>query len=202
MKTIILTTALCLFATPVIAGRYNDVLKIGDPAPEWTDLPGTDDAKHSSADLSDRQAVVVFFTCNTCPYANDAEARVLALSKKYSDRGLAVVAINVDKHEDEVLMAMKERAQQQELTFPYLYDESQQIARDFGAKYTPEFFVLNAQRQVVYMGAFDDSPMGTEVQERYVESAVEAALAGETPQKTETAPVGCAIRYERVRRSR
>ncbi len=188
--------------TSADAGRYNKVLSVGDPAPQWTDLPGTDDAQHSLTDLADQKAVVVVFTCNTCPYAMDAEERVIALHKKYADQGVSLVAINVNKIEEDQMPAMKQRAKEKAYPFPYLYDDTQQIARDFGVKYTPEFFVIDQQRRIAYMGSFDDSPMGGEIKQRYVEQALDALLADQKPVVSETAPVGCAIRYERIRRPR
>src|SRR6202050_4023332 len=79
------------------AGKFNDLLKIGDEAPAWVELPGVDGKKHSLADLKDKQVVVVVFTCNSCPVASDYEDRIIAFAKKYAgpDKPTAVVAINV-----------------------------------------------------------------------------------------------------------
>lgn len=184
------------------AGEFNPVLDIGDPGPAWKDLPGTDGEKHSLSDLEDKQAVVVIFTCNSCPYAVDYEDRVNALTKTYAgeDGRVAVVAINVNTVEEDLLPAMKERAMEKGYLFPYLFDETQEIARTFGASRTPEFFLLDQQRRVVYMGAMDDSPMNESVDKRYLEEALQATLKGEQVPTTETPPVGCRIRFERRRR--
>ena len=186
----------------LIAGEFNQVLSIGDAAPLWTDLPGVDGITHSLADLEKSRAVVVVFTCNSCPYAVDAEDRMIALNEKYSSKGVTLVAINVNKVEDDLLPAMKRKADEKKFAFRYLFDESQKIATDFGAKYTPEFFVLDAERKVVYMGAMDDSPDGKNVTKRYVEAAIEATLNDQKPEVIETAPIGCRIRMERERRIR
>ena len=98
--------------------------------------------------------------------------------------------------------AMKDKARDKAFQFPYLFDETQKIAKDFGAKRTPEFFVLDQDRKVVYMGAVDDSPEGKSITKRYVEAALEATLAGNKVELAETIPVGCAVRFERARRSR
>ena len=97
---------------------------------------------------------------------------------------------------------MKKKVEEKGFKFPYLFDESQQIAKDFGAGFTPEFFVLNKDRKVVYMGAFDDSPNADKVKTQHVENAVAAALAGKSPAVIETVPIGCRIRIERRRRKR
>ncbi len=190
-------------STPFVdAGTYNLVLDIGDDAPHWNDLPGTDGAKHSFADLEDAKAVVVVFTCNSCPYAVDIEDRLLEFDKEFSKRGVALVAINVNKVEDDLMPAMKEKAEEKKFTFTYLFDETQKIAKDYGAKYTPEFFVLDGDRKVAYMGSMDDSPDGTKVSQKYVQLAVESVLKGEDLEKAETVPIGCRVRYDRKRRTR
>jgi thiol-disulfide isomerase/thioredoxin len=147
---------------------------------------------------------MVVFTCNTCPYAHDYEGRINELAKKYAgDEGkVAVVAINVNKVKGDLLPDMIERAKEKGLVYPYLYDETQQIAKTYGAMRTPEFFVLNPTRKVVYMGAFDDNTKEAAVTKHHVEDAISAALREEVPTTAETPPVGCAIRYERTRRAR
>ncbi|MCS6852676.1 MAG: thioredoxin family protein [Gemmataceae bacterium] len=184
------------------AGQYNKKLNIGDPAPAWTDLPGIDGRKHSLADLKDKDVVVVVFTCNSCPIAVDYEDRIIAFTREYAGPGskVAVVAINVNTIEEDRLPKMQERAKEKGFNFPYLYDETQKIARDFGASYTPEFFVLDKARRVVYMGAMDDTSNPANVKVRYLEEAVKAVLKGERPQPAETLARGCAIRYARTRR--
>ena len=99
---------------------------------------------------------MLIFTCNSCPVAVGYEDRILALTKKYTDKSTAFVAVNVNTIEEDRLDKMQERAQDKGFAFPYLYDESQRIAKDYGAMYTPEFFVLDQHRRIAYMGAMDD----------------------------------------------
>jgi len=192
---------LCLVCHAV-AGTYNKQLSIGDAAPAWTDLPGADGEKHSLADLAQRDVLVICFTCNTCPYAVDYEDRLIALAKKFAAEGnrCGLVAINANKVKDDLLPAMQERAKAKGFNFPYVHDETQQVARSYGATFTPEFVVLNKDRKVVYLGAMDDSPDGSKITKRYVEDAVAAALAGRKPEISETPAVGCAVRYVRERK--
>ena len=191
-----------LFVTTAHAGQYNQVLSVGDKAPAWKDLPGVDGEEHSLSDLKEKDVVVVVFTCNSCPYAVDYEDRLIEFAKQHAapDSGVELVAINVNKVPEDRLPKMKQRAEKKGFPYPYLYDESQRIAREYGAIYTPEFFVLNKDRKVVYMGAMDDSPNPEKVTKSYVLPAVEAALKGELPETKETIAVGCRIRYERERR--
>jgi peroxiredoxin len=184
-------------ASVAMAGQYNPDRNIGDPAPAWVDLPGVDEKRHSFKDLDKHEVIVVVFTCNSCPYAVDYEERIRRLAEKFgtADPRVAVVAINVNKVEADLLPAMKQRAEERGFNFPYLYDESQQIAKQYGAGRTPEFFVVNKLRQIVYMGAMDDNTKESEVKIRYVEDAIDATLAGKPIAVTETPAVGCAIRY-------
>jgi peroxiredoxin len=187
---------------PVLAGKFNPVLDIGDKAPAWKNLPGVDGKKHSLADLKDRDAVVVVFTCNSCPYAVDYEDRIIELTKEFAKRKVAVVAINVNKVPEDDFEAMQARAKEKSFNFPYLFDESQQIARDYGATYTPEFFVLDRRRKIAYMGALDDDPDFRKAETNHVAEALAAIMSGAKPKVTETVAIGCRIRLERKRRKR
>jgi peroxiredoxin len=196
----------CLFVCSVVslplpAGEFNEVLSIGDAAPSWAELPGTDGKPHSLADLKDKEVVVLVFTCVSCPTAVDYEDRLQALAKKYGEQGkVAVVAVCVNRVAEDKLPALTQRAAEKKFAFSYLYDESQQIAKRYGAVFTPEFFVIDKQRKIAYMGAFDDSTDPAGVKVRYVEDAIAAALKGEKPATTETIARGCRVRYARERK--
>jgi peroxiredoxin len=191
-------------ATPALAGKYNSVLNVGDPAPAWENLEGVDGKRHSLVDLADKDVVVVVFTCNSCPVATDYEDRILAFSKKFSgpDSSVGLVAINVNTVTEDRLPKMRERAEAKGFDFQYLYDETQKIGRAYGAAFTPEFFVLGKDRKVVYMGGMDDSSVPSMVKRNYLVPAVEAALAGHRPEVAEAPAIGCRVRYQRERRSR
>ncbi|MDA0809754.1 MAG: thioredoxin family protein [Planctomycetota bacterium] len=199
---IVITALATSWSQLVVSGEYNPVLSIGDKAPEWKELPGVDGKKLSLSDLKQKDVVVLAFLCNSCPYAVDYENRLIAFAKKHSgkDSKVALVAVNVNTVEEDLPPKMKEKAEAKGFSFPYLFDEIQQIAADYGAGFTPEFFVLNRDRKVVYMGAMDDSPNADNVKRRYLDEAVAAALASRLPKVRETVPVGCRIRIERSRR--
>lgn len=192
---------LVLLASVVNAGKYNPVLSPGDAAPKWEQLVNVDGKKHSLADVG-QPVVVVVFTCNSCPYAVDYEDRLNQLVSKTDPDKVAVVAINVNKIPEDSPEKMKERAKAKGFQFPYLFDPSQETARNYGATYTPEFFVLNQDRKVVYMGALDDSTDASKVKQQHVLKAIQATLAGEAPEVQETVAIGCRIRFERKRRTR
>ena len=179
------------------AGEFNKVLSVGDAAPVWSDLDGTDGKKHALADLKDKDVVVVVFTCNSCPVAASYEERIVAFAKKHADSKVAVVAINVNTGKDDQLPEMTKRAAKKKFPFPYLYDPTQEIARKYGANYTPEFFVLDKDRKVAYLGAMDDKSPPADAGTVFLEEAVAAALAGKKPATGETLARGCRIKFKK-----
>lgn len=190
--------SICLgLSTMARGGEHNEVLNIGDPAPAWRDLPGTDGINHSLADMR-QEFVVVVFTCNSCPVARDYEDRIIAFAKKHTDR-VGLVAINVNRIPEDSPAKMKARAEEKGYPFPYLFDESQKIARAYGAVFTPEFFVLDRERKVVYMGGMDDNSNPAEVKQTFLDDAVSALLDGKQPPLRETLARGCRIRFVRER---
>jgi len=196
---VVVCAAIC--SPSLMAGEFNTVLNIGDKAPAWVNLPGVDGEKHSQADLPKKKLAVVVFTCNSCPIAVDYEDRLIAFAEKHAAE-VSVTAINVNRVPADLLPKMKLRAEEKGFNFAYLFDESQQIAKQFGATGTPEFFLLSADRKVIYMGAMDDSTDAAKVKHHYLEDAVQAALAGKSPEVKESFANGCRIRYARVRRKK
>lgn len=171
-------------------------IKPGAAAPAWKNLPGVDGKNHSLDDLDGAKVVVVVFTCNTCPFSVDYEDRINSFTSKYADRGVKVVAINVNTEEGDRLADMKKRAKEKGFVFPYLHDESQKIGKAYGARVTPHCFVLDSERKVVYVGAFDDARKPDRVTREYLKTAVEATLQGKRPPTVQTKAAGCSIKYE------
>jgi len=196
LAALLAISGLLSFATVALAGKYNKKLNIGDPAPTFRGLVGIDDKTHSLDDYRDAKVVVICFTCNHCPVAVAYEDRFIQFVKDYKDKGVAFVAINVNTIRADRLDKMKERAEKKGFNFDYLYDPSQKIGRAYGATVTPHLFVLDGQRRIAYMGAFDDSKNPNRVKHHYVKDAVDALLAGQTPPVTETRQFGCSIKYE------
>lgn len=194
-----LLAATLLLPATAVAGTWNPDRAVGDVVPAWSGLRGTDGREHGWDEFAACEALVVVFTCNGCPYATDHEARIDDLATRYAAAGgrVAVVALNPNQIPEDSLEAMTKRAGERRFHFPYLADPDQAVARSFGALRTPEFFVLDGRRRIVYMGSLDDDPEGGEPTRRYVEEAVDALLAGRVPETAETAPVGCLIRSAR-----
>ncbi len=192
----VLAVAACVsIAAEKGRSKFNNVVVVGDKAPDWADLPGVDGKPHSLADYGDAKAVIVVFTCNHCPVAKAYEARLIELAKAY-EKEVQVVAISVSHNGADGLEKMKVRAAESNLPYPYLYDESQQSARKYGATATPHFFLLDGERKIAYMGAFDDNLEGIKVDKHYLADAVKAVLAGKEPRVRESLQRGCAIEYE------
>jgi peroxiredoxin len=196
---ILLPLALALFfsASAAHAGKFNKTLSIGDAAPTWSDLVGTDDKKHDLAEFKDAKVVVMIFTCNHCPVAQANEDRLIALQKKYEAQGIKIIAIGCNNIDADKLPAMKQRAAEKGYNFAYLHDPSQAVGRAYGASVTPQAFVLSADRRIAYMGAIDDSPLDVDgINKAYLRDAIDALLSGKAPETTETRAKGCGIDYE------
>jgi peroxiredoxin len=173
-------------------------LTLATEAPPF-DLPGVDGQNHSLDDYADAPILAVVWSCNHCPYVIAWERRMKALQAEYGDRGFRLVAINsndAESHPADSFDAMKERAREQEFNFDYLRDEDQTAARAYGPERTPEVFLFDRNRRLVYHGAIDDNREEDAVDERYVRDAIEALLADQDPPVSETPPVGCTVKWK------
>ena len=176
---------------------------IGDLAEDFR-LPNVDGKMVSMEDYSSAKGFIIVFTCNTCPYAKAYESRIIGLDEKYASKGFPVIAINpndVVKQPGDTMDEMKKRAKNKDYSFPYLRDDSQEVARSFGATKTPHVYVINKesanQYRVEFIGAIDDSPNDpTDVSETYVEDAINALLGGNKPSVTEKRAIGCTIKWK------
>jgi peroxiredoxin len=161
------------------------------------DLPGVDGRQHSLDDYADKPALAVVWSCNHCPYVQAWEGRMVELQREFGDRGFALVAISsndADAYPEDSFDSMKARAEGQGFNFDYLYDEDQSVLEAYGAERTPEVFLFDGERRLVYHGAIDDSREEDEVSERYLRDAIEAVLAGEAPSVDATPAVGCSVK--------
>jgi peroxiredoxin len=175
-------------------------LKIGDPAPDFT-LPATDGKQyHLSEAFNNAKAVAVVFTCNHCPYAIAWEDRINAIARDYAPKGVRLFAINANNattHPADSFENMVKHADEKHFVFPYLHDESQSVARAYGAERTPECFIFGATKTLLYHGAPDDNYDNPQaIKQHYVREALDAILAGKTPAVAETKAVGCSIKWK------
>jgi peroxiredoxin len=182
-------------ATTASPGRskFNRQLAAGDLAPSFELLPGIDSQQHSLAEWRDRDVLVVMFVRSLCPTTHAHEERLRQFAQGLDRDRVALVAISVSRNPAEGLEKMTRRAEKQQYRWPWLCDLSQRTAREYGATVTPQFFVLDRERRVAYMGAFDNDPTGKRVTRTYVADAVAALLRGEAPAVSETLAKGCDI---------
>lgn len=162
------------------------------------DLPGVDGRNHTLEEYADAPVLVLIQSCNHCPYVLAWEGRINDLAREYADRGVRFVAINsndAQAYPQDSFEAMVEHAREAGYVFDYLYDESQEVARALGSERTPECFVYDAERRLVYHGAVDDNREEHAVTQRYLRDAIEAVLAGTAPPVAETPPVGCTVKW-------
>lgn len=174
-------------------------IKIGTKAPGF-DLPGVDGRNHSLAGFADKEAVVVIVTCNHCPVAVANEDRMIQLQADYAARGVQLVAIcsnNAATHPADSFEAMKKRAAQKGFNFPYLRDETQEVARAYGAAVTPEAFLVDKAGTIVYHGRIDDSATEpAKVKRHDLREALDELLAGKPISVRNTEPVGCSVKWK------
>lgn len=178
-------------------------LQLGKPAPAF-DLPGADGKQHSIGDYDKCRFLVVCFSCNHCPYVIGSEDRMIAFTLKYAPKGVQFVAINsneTDNHPTDSLEHMKRRWTDRNFPFPYLRDETQEIARAYGALRTPHYYLFDrdpaGQWRLRYTGRMDDNPRNPGMEKTHeLEDAVESLLRGEQPATPVTNPIGCNVKWK------
>jgi peroxiredoxin len=176
------------------------MLELGTPAPDFR-LPDARGGTVALADFADAKALLVAFICNHCPYVKHLKEGLARFARDYQDTGLALVAISandVSSHPDDAPEKMAEDAKRFGYVFPYLYDESQEVAKTYRAACTPEFYLFDGERRLVYRGQFDASRPGNDVPVtgKDLRAAVDAVLAGR-PVPAEQAPsIGCNIKWK------
>ena len=175
------------------------MLELGTPLPEFR-LPDPHGKLVASGDFADSPALLVAFICNHCPYVKHLRRELAQFARDYQGSRLAMVAINANdaaKYPDDSFPRMKEHAQEIGLNFPYLHDETQEVARAYGAERTPEVFLLDKGGMLRYHGTIDDNYEDpSAVKGHYMRDALDAVLAGQAPATAETQPVGCTIKWK------
>ncbi|AMV37041.1 thioredoxin family protein [Planctomyces sp. SH-PL62] len=202
MRKVLLSLAALAIATPAFAGEnYNKVVKPGDKAPVFSGIPAyTPGGEQTSLTLSDvkEDVVVLVFLANHCPAVVGCEDRLNEFTSEYKDKGVRVVGLCVNDIEEDKLPAILKRVtdkNDKKINYDYGYDESQAVGRAYGATKTPYFFVLDKDRTIRYLGAFDDNADEAKVTKHYVKDAVDALLAGKAPAVEETRAKGCGVKY-------
>lgn len=173
--------------------------KIGDQATDFN-LKNVNGSMVSLASYDNAKGYIVTFTCNECPFAKMYEDRLIALHNEYAPKGYPVIAINPNspENEKEGYAAMRKRAEEKRFPFSYLVDEGQKIYPQYGAVRTPHVFLLDADREVQYIGTIDDNAKSAQdVKVKFLENAIKALEQGEKPSPEITKAIGCPIKANR-----
>ena len=174
--------------------------KLGSPATDFS-LINVDGRTVSLSDFAGSKGLLVIFMCNHCPFVKHVAAELARLASDYMPKGLAVVGINSNDaatHPEDSPERMIHEAEERGYPFPYLYDETQEVAQAYKAACTPDFFLYDAQRRLVYRGQLDDSrpSNGIPVTGRDLRAAVDAVLAGKSVPEPHKPSIGCNIKWK------
>lgn len=201
MKQQILSLLL-ISAVALLSSMAPPTYQIGDAVSDFT-LKNVDGKMVSLSDYKSSKGAIVIFDCNTCPYSQAYNDRILQLNKDYAPKGFPVITINANSPElspGDSFQAMVARAKEKNYDFPYLVDETQSVARLFGATNTPHVFVLRNDKgnfKVAYIGTIDNNSRDAgSVTKRYVEDAVNDLLANKEVTTSKTKAIGCGIKWK------
>ena len=205
MKTTIYSSIACLLLAFFITNGYSQGFRPGDVATGFSLKDARNDKMVSLNNYSKEKGVIVIFTCNHCPYAKKYEKRIIALNKTFSSKGFPVVAISPNDPSivpEDSFTEMKKLAKSKKYSFPYLFDETQDIAKTYGATKTPHVFLLsnsNGTFTVEFIGAIDDNANDeTAVTTKYVEQAIGEIMVGKPVTTQEAKAIGCSIKWKKA----
>ncbi|HHU60584.1 MAG: thioredoxin family protein [Bacillota bacterium] len=174
-------------------------LPLGSSAPDFK-LPATDGKSYALADFAQSQYLVVFFTCNHCPYVTNSDEITRATAEKFSDHGVAFVGINsnsANTYIEDSYPNMVKRMEEHKFPWTYLHDESQDVARSYGALRTPHFFVFDQERKLVYTGRGVDNPREPEkITINDLENVLAELVEGKKITTPLTNPIGCNVKWD------
>ncbi len=185
-----------------MAATPSNMIPLGTHAPDFS-LPDTVSGKtFSLSDLKGENATVIMFICNHCPYVKHLNKQLVAIASEYQPKGIAFVAISsndAENYPDDSPEKMRETAMNEGYSFPYLYDESQQVAKDYDAACTPDFYVFSSSLKLVYRGQIDDSRPSNNIMPSGKDlcNALEAILAGEEVSPVQSPSIGCNIKWKK-----
>ena len=175
-------------------------LQIGSSIPDF-ELLSTNGKKYSLDSFKDKKALIIIFSCNHCPYVQAYENRIMKIQKDYAEKGVTVIAINSNdsvQYPDDSFDEMKKRAAEKNFNFLYLRDEDHSVAKSFDAAHTPEIFLFNDKRKLVYNGKIDDNWQDEKkVKTKYLRDALDELLLGKDISVPETYSIGCTIKWKR-----
>lgn len=182
-----------------MATVHSTMVPLGTPAPDF-ELPSTDNKTYSLKNFKAKKVLVVIFMCNHCPYVKAVLERLITLQNDYAERSVQLVGINVNditRYPDDSPAHMTELAEKENLSFPYLYDASQESAKAYDAVCTPDIYVYGEERKLLYRGRIDDNwQHPDEITRHDLNDAIEAILADQPVKDDQTSSMGCSIKWK------
>lgn len=174
--------------------------EIGSPAPSFF-LPDITGKQISINDYQDSELLLIIFMCNHCPYVVHLREHLVSFIKEYQKKGIGVIGINsndANSYPEDSLQKMKEYAEMYNYTFPYLYDETQEVAKAYHAACTPDFFLYDKNRSLAYRGQYDASRPGNgiEITGKDLKNAIDSLLRGKKPEGNQIPSIGCNIKWK------
>lgn len=178
------------------------MLTIGTPAPPFSLRDVVSGQSYSLASFNGKAALLVMFICRHCPYVVHVEQEIAKIGRDYTDTGLGIIGISSNdpvQYPDDAPPRLKEMAERLDFTFPFCFDETQDVAKAYRAACTPDFYLFDRERRLVYRGQLDDSRPGSNmpVTGRDLRAAIDAVLAGKPVDGNQKASIGCSIKWKR-----
>ncbi|MGP0565231.1 MULTISPECIES: thioredoxin family protein [unclassified Nitrospina] len=182
-----------------MALAHSTMVPLGTQAPDFS-LPGTDGKTYSLDSFKDTEVLVIIFMCNHCPYVKAVLPRLIDLQNKFEDKSVQIIGINSNdavKYPDDSMENMKKIAKEKNIPFPYLFDETQAVAKTYDAVCTPDIYVFGPERKLLYRGRIDDNWEHPEqVTRRDLEDAINAILDGQPMLEEQIPSMGCSIKWK------
>lgn len=182
-----------------MALTHSTMVPLGTRAPAFS-LPGTDGKVYSLDSFQDTEVLVIIFMCNHCPYVKAVLQRLIDLQNKFADQSVQLVGINANdavKYPDDSMESMKKVAKEKGIPFPYLFDETQEVAKAYDAVCTPDIYVFGPERKLLYRGRIDDNWEHPEqVTQHDLEDAINAILDGQPMLEKQIPSMGCSIKWK------
>lgn len=184
-----------------MARTASNMIPLGTKAPDFNLLDTITDKYYTLNDLKGKKATVIMFICNHCPFVKHINEQIATLASDYKNQEVGFIAISsndVENYPEDAPHLMKQNAIEQHFSFPYLYDETQKVARDYDAACTPDFYIFNADLELGYRGQLDDSRPGNgiPVTGEDLRAALDALLAGENISDIQKPSIGCNIKWK------
>lgn len=203
ISLILVFSVLLVSSVSFSAADLPDGVKVGDAAPDFN-IRNIDNKRISLSTFREAKGIILVYTCNSCPFSRKYEDRIMNLHKKFAGKGWPVLAVNPNDSTiaaEDSFSAMQKLAADSGYTFPYALDETQNMARQYGARRTPHVFLIqnnNSKFMVAYIGAIDDNASDpSKVETRFVENAIESMIKGGPVEPSLTKAIGCTIKWRK-----